>query len=471
MDSLIERTREAPQKEKRPRKKDRLSMYALIDRSKDFLERIQNLPQNVLTINIPVIESKEAALRKVLAKINKDPANNAFLPFAVFSQLHFARFLLLEGPNHPGAYATTLVFIANVDGPSEAFIEELLTQMSRGMDLVLENCLAYPAKSKRTRETRKRYLQQHTIRSQATYTNTVGRTALSIRQEDQLRDALQLFLNELNPASFRSAGALRQTIIEFVTHHPEVAWALASRAQPSLLWRTMENIRFAALSALGILILLWGWPLLLTWVVTLRLREFEDPEDTHRPPLSRLIQLRSSEDIAAHNPFAAVGYVKDGPLRRLTARSLLAAAQVVLRHVFNKGNLAGVPLLGLDGVDTIHFAQWTMVDNDKRLLFTSNYDGSLESYMVDFIDKVAWGLNLIFSNGKGYPRTRWIVHEGARNEQRFKDYLGNHQIENQVWFSAYPHLTAVNIANNAAIRDGLRGKMTESQAQAWLNRL
>jgi len=206
-------------------------------------------------------------------------------------------------------------------------------------------------------------------------------------------------------------------------------------------------------------------------VVILRLREFDDPEDTHRPPLSRLNELRSAEDIAAHNPFAAVGYLKHGALRQLTARSLLAAAQVVLRHVFNKGDLAGIPLLGLDGVDTIHFAQWTMIDNDQRLLFTSNYDGSLESYMVDFIDKVAWGLNLIFSNGEGYPRTRWIVHEGARNEQRFKDYLGNHQIENQVWFSAYPHLTAVNIANNAAIRDGLRGRMTESQAQDWLNRL
>ena len=446
-------------------------MYTLIDRTKDLLERLQNLPQNALTIRIPVSETKEASLRKVLAKINKDPANNPILPFSVFREVHFARFLLLEGPDHPDIYATTLVFIVNVDGPSADFIDEMIKQMPGGIDLVLENCLAYPAKSKRTQDARKRYLMSHSIRSQTTYTNTVGRTARSILQEDQLHDALQLFLNDLDPASFRSASALRQAIIEFVTHHPEVSWALATRVQPSFLWRSLENIRFAALSALGLLILLWGWPLLLAWAVTLRLREFEDQEDTHRPPLSRLNQLRSSEDIAAHNPFAAVGYLKDGPLRQLTARSLLAAAQVVLRHVFNKGNLAGIPLLGLDGVDTIHFAQWTMLDKDKRLLFTSNYDGSLESYMVDFIDKVAWGLNLIFSNGKGYPRTRWIVHEGARNEQRFKDYLGNHQIENQVWFSAYPHLTAVNIANNEAIRDGLRGRMSESQAQAWLNRL
>jgi hypothetical protein len=445
-------------------------MYALIDRAKEFIEKLHHLPQNALTISIPVIEHKEGELRNILTRINSDPAHNDLLPFAVFSKLHFARFLLLEGPEHPERYATTLVFIANVDGPSAQFIDELARQCAAGLDQILECCLAYPSKSKRTRETRAYFLISHSIRSQASYTNTIGRTALSVLQEDQLRDALQLFLNNLDPASFRSATALRQSVIDFVSHHPEVAWALATRAQPSLLWRSLENFRFAALSALGILILLWCWPLLLTWIVTLRLREFDDPEDTHRPPLSRLNQLRASEDIAAHNPFAAVGYLKQGPLRQLTARSLLAAAQVVLRHVFNKGDLAGIPLLGLDGVDTIHFAQWTMIDNDQRLLFTSNYDGSLESYMVDFIDKVAWGLNLIFSNGEGYPRTRWIVHEGARNEQRFKDYLGNHQIENQVWFSAYPHLTAVNIANNAAIRDGLRGRMSETEAQTWLNR-
>ena len=35
------------------------------------------------------------------------------------------------------------------------------------------------------------------------------------------------------------------------------------------------------------------------------------------------------------------------------------------------------------------------------MLFMSNYDGSLESYMDDFINKVGWGLNLSFSHGVG----------------------------------------------------------------------
>ncbi|MFT7185792.1 MAG: hypothetical protein ACI84K_001175 [Pseudohongiellaceae bacterium] len=446
-------------------------MNALLKNAKDFLENIHPMPQNALTIHMPVIKSKELALRQILAKINQNPADNAVFPFSVFDHLHFARFLLLDGPDHPKTYAASLIFMANVDGTSADFIDELLKQVSNGLDQILCACIAYPSKSKRSRSSRKEFLCSHTLGCQTFYINTVGRSAIMIRQEDELRDALQLFLNDLDPDSFKSSKALRNAVIKFVRNNAEISWALASRPQPSLLWRSLESIRFAAITALGILIVAWAWPILVAWVMTLRLRECKDPEDTHRPELARLTLLRSSEDITAQNPFAAVGHLKTGLLRRATARGLLIAAQAALRHVFNRGDLAGIPLLGLAGVDTIHFARWTMLDNDQRLLFTSNYDGSLESYMVDFIDKVAWGLNLIFSNGKGYPQTRWIVHDGARKEQRFKDYLGNHQIENQVWFTAYSKLTAVNIANNEAIHDGLQGRMNERQASAWLKRL
>ena len=63
---------------------------------------------------------------------------------------------------------------------------------------------------------------------------------------------------------------------------------------------------------------------------------------------------------------------------------------------------------------TIHFARWVFIDGKRRMFFASNYDGSLESYMDDFIDKVAWGLNLVFSNGVGYPRTQLARASAAR---------------------------------------------------------
>ena len=48
--------------------------------------------------------------------------------------------------------------------------------------------------------------------------------------------------------------------------------------------------------------------------------------------------------------------------------------------------------------------------------------------MDDFIDKVAWGLNVVFSNGVGYPRTRWLVLGGATDEQALQGFLRDHQV-------------------------------------------
>ena len=108
------------------------------------------------------------------------------------------------------------------------------------------------------------------------------------------------------------------------------------------------------------------------------------------------------------------------------------------------------------------------LDGRRRLFFTSNYDGSLESYMDDFIDKAAWGLNAIFSSGDGFPRTCFLVCGGITDEKAYKRFLPTRQVQSQVWYSAYPHLTTKNIANNAAIRQGLSGQMNEEDTRTWL---
>jgi hypothetical protein len=95
----------------------------------------------------------------------------------------------------------------------------------------------------------------------------------------------------------------------------------------------------------------------------------------------------------------------------------------------------------------------------------------MESYMDDFVDMLAWSLNLFASNGVGFPSTRWLIFGGARDEQAYKNFLRNQQIPTQVWYSAYPDLTAVTIANNAAIRAGLNGADDPDVAEKWASRL
>ncbi|MEO6397709.1 MAG: hypothetical protein ABIP13_04510, partial [Tepidiformaceae bacterium] len=125
----------------------------------------------------------------------------------------------------------------------------------------------------------------------------------------------------------------------------------------------------------------------------------------------------------------------------------------------------------LTGVKSIHAARWVFLDDYHQMVFSSNYDGSLENYMDDFIDKVSWGLNAVFSNGVGYPRTNWLVRNGATDEQAFKSYIRTKQRVSEVWYTAYGDLTTLNIANNARIRAGLHGQLTEAAAATWLRTL
>jgi hypothetical protein len=199
------------------------------------------------------------------------------------------------------------------------------------------------------------------------------------------------------------------------------------------------------------------------WLLALRYREVRDVPDTPPPDPAHVRRLAEDEDRLVHNQFSAVGFVKAGWLRRTTVRAVLWGIDLSARHRFNRGSLAGIR--------TIHFARWVFLDGRRRVMFASNYDGSLESYMDDFIDKVAWGLNAAFSNGRGYPRTRWLVQGGARDEPAFKSYLRNHQVPTQLWYSAYGDLTALNIADNAALRDGLNGDLDGAALDEWAARL
>ena len=116
--------------------------------------------------------------------------------------------------------------------------------------------------------------------------------------------------------------------------------------------------------------------------------------------------LAALEDHDVTNQFTVFGDLKPGLFRRWLTVFLLWLLDYSARHIYNRGYLTRV--------QTIHFARWVFLDDRRRLFFASNYDGSLESYMDDFINKVAWGINLVFSNGIGYPRTDWLIQRRRR---------------------------------------------------------
>jgi hypothetical protein len=386
------------------------------------------------------------------------------LAFSRPTQVHFARLVLmpettdLRGQTIPA----TLLYMADVDGAPDSHLRELATLKADVLDSTFGRCEGY--QQQMDDGGRYRWLATHRLPSSAAYVNTVGRGADQICDEARLRDVIEQFLDQhRNDLAKLAATDIHRAVQEHVLSRPDLAFAQHPAPPPPFGWRLREALHMVAVPVILILLIPVALIAVPVGAVLLRAHERRDVPETQRPDPSQVLALRGQEDEAAHNPFAAIGLVKAGWFRRLTTILVLWGISYAVRHVFNHGRLAGVT--------TIHFARWMFMDGSRRVVFASHYDGSLESYMDDFIDKVAWGLNAAFSNGQGYPDTRWLVLDGAHDEQNFKNYLRRHQLMIQVWHSAYPGLTAVNIENNAAVRLGLSSPLDERAAATWLARL
>lgn len=423
-------------------------------------------PQTALTIVAEIAPHKVDDLRQLLASMNEDVAGNDVIPFAQLAETHYARLVILDQAQdvHGEVLLPALIFMSDFDGSAARYLRRLVHGMGSGLDRIFSHCRDYPVAPAISSEARLAFLRVHRTRADALYVNTIGRTVEQIRQEAQLRDAIESFLDA---SENRWAGLtpleVRAEIQRFVRGEVALQWALSPPRPLSLMYRLDAAVHLVALPLIIILLL----PILIVtlpvWAVLIRLREMSEPAPHVAPDPAHVAEMADAEDHTPQNQFSAVGLFKPGLLRGLTARVVLLLVNYGIHHLFARSNLAGVK--------TIHFARWVPLNGRRRMIFASNYDGSLESYMDDFIDKLAWGLNAVFSNGVDYPRTRWLLFGGAKDEQSFKDYLRVHQIRTDVWYAAYPGLTAVNIENNARIRAGLSGELTPPDTAGWLSRL
>jgi hypothetical protein len=188
-----------------------------------------------------------------------------------------------------------------------------------------------------------------------------------------------------------------------------------------------------------------------------------EPIDADSPAaLQHLDALTALEDFEVQNQMTLITPIKPGWLRLFALRAVCWVIQQRATYVDTHGSLGGIP--------SIHFAHWNVIDGGRRLLFCSNYDGTWESYLGEFIDRGASALTAIWSNCIEFPRTRLLMIGGARDEQRFKEWIRRFQIPTQVWYAAYPHLSVQNIQNSSEIRAGFSTELSDSACAAWLRR-
>ena len=82
-------------------------------------------------------------------------------------------------------------------------------------------------------------------------------------------------------------------------------------------------------------------PVLPAWAALLRWHERRDVPGQKRPDAARLREVAERGDFAAQNPFTAVGVLKPGLFRRVTASTVLTLVDYGLRHIFNHDSLTG----------------------------------------------------------------------------------------------------------------------------------
>ncbi len=427
-------------------------------------------PQSSFLILARVAAEREPELRRLLASMNASPgrvdANNALVPFAQFDRLHFARFVILDDlttddlrlyGTMPPAYPVYLAFLGDVDGDAASFVAELVERAAPGLMQIFGCCDDFAGADLTS------WILAHDTPPAANYVNWVGRTVRATRDEAALASALARYVDANAPAlAHASPQELHQTLRAFALAEIAAGRLSLTPEAPTPPGWTVRNL--IGLIGVPLILLVAAIPLLIVGAIFLfaiRRLEATDPEYCPRVASERMERLGALEDHGVTNQFSAMGSFKPGLIRRWTAVFLLWIVDYGARHVYPRGHLARV--------QTIHFARWVYLDDKRRLLFASNYDGSLDSYMDDFINKVAFGLNLVFSNGIAYPMTRWLIFAGAKNEQAFKDFLRRHQLPTEVWYNAHLGWTAIDLARNTQIRQGIeRTTLSQAEAAAWV---
>ncbi|HEY3755696.1 MAG TPA: hypothetical protein VGL42_06065 [Opitutaceae bacterium] len=181
---------------------------------------------------------------------------------------------------------------------------------------------------------------------------------------------------------------------------------------------------------------------------------------------AKVAQLESTEDLTIVNQVTYWFPVKPTCVRRLLLRVILWGSERGCRHFWTNGSLAGI--------NTIHYARILEVDDGATMLFLSDYDGSLDRYLLDFLGVGSDAVIPIASNVYGCPKTRWLFTPADPGTfgPRLMSLLRLSQLETPVWYRAYPNLTVDDTLKDGAIRDGLFAPtLSEKSAADWLAQL
>lgn len=402
--------------------------------------------------------------------------------------LHTWRWLIVPASGH--RRARLLIDAVHDETPAE-FAEGLA---KRGGEVLVRFLRGHT--TFRDSESVVRWLERHREPTQTLHLGSPGWTVARIRAEVHLRERAEVVLDELrrDPGVRRLAPeAVRRRVRErlssddaaprlddprFADRVPtlrerasltfDMALALISPVsgllyRDILAWiRRMPPLRRTVFSVGLVLHAFYTVipsALFLAWIR--RLEEREGEPAAVEPSAAHLARVRDTEDHFEVNPLSLCAHVRPSWARRFVLRSLLWGAERGCRHLWTEGELAGIP--------TIHFARLLQVERGRQFLFLSDYSGSWESYLGDFLGPGSRAVVPLWTHLDGCPPTRWLFLPTPGFAARFLPFTRARQLAASLWYCAYPDLGPREIRANAAFCRDLRAeRLSDAEAQRWL---
>jgi hypothetical protein len=426
---------------------------------------MSNVAPRTLTVLAPIRAGEEERLRDLLRPIGDDVKGTRLeagvgrprIEFLRSQRIHFARFAVLDDPDR-GPDRKRLLYSANYDGELESHLAELIA-ITSDMDAIWGRLEGYTGASAFTA-----FIRAHTQEPEAFYIafrdETVERLqgAIAFRRQAQTvvdaassasLDDLVRSLSSAAPAwaargAFPVLRSIAAALNRLTRALPIVGdlFRAVGRCGAGNVFRSAQRVT-ASLDRYP----LFRWANRLTGnrmppqrspyssvtvdnctvpVPLVPGDELPSGPDHQLPPTFR-------EDVVAQNQLTLVTVVMPGQVDRVRA---VMAIDSYSKRLSPPGSLIGI--------STIHFVKWLVIDNGRRLMMVSDYDGSWESYIDEFAEMILSGLDAIWETSYGYPP------DGARDLPAFKRFLRSHQVPAEIFFSAYPDETVLNVVNDRA---------------------
>lgn len=118
-----------------------------------------------------------------------------------------------------------------------------------------------------------------------------------------------------------------------------------------------------------------------------------------------------------------------------------------------------------------HFARWVILEdrsievNHPHLLFTSNYDGSFESYLQELVTTMGQEMEHIWKHCQDYASGT------SQNIKAFIEFIQQHSYKSQAFYVACPGVMAETILNSSQISEKIDRILDEKKLRLELSNL